>query len=99
MSKYIITFRLEDTPTYNNRYQRLDDFLEQNTSDSYIDETTSTLFCKGENLARKLADANILIDSDEVLLLKLNDTNKIVNAYRVSGSTLAKADDILDFFN
>lgn len=99
MSKYIITFRLADTSTYNDRYQGLDDFFEQNTSDAYIDKTTSTLFCKGDNLARKLADANILINSDEVLFLKVNDSNKIVNAYRVSGSTIAKADDILNFFN
>lgn len=99
MSKYIITFRLADTSTYNDRYQGLDDFLEQNTSDSYIDETTSTLFCKGENLARKLADANILIDSDEVLFLKVNDTNKIVEAYRVSGSKIVKDNNIFNFFN
>ena len=97
MAKYIVTFRLADSPTYNDRYQKLDDFFEQNTSDIFFDETTSTLFCKGENLATKLADANILINSDKILFLMVNDANKIINAYSVSGSTKTKADDILNF--
>ena len=97
MAKYIVTFRLADSPTYNDRYQKLDDFFEQNTSDIFFDETTSTLFCKGENLATKLAAANILINSDKILFLMVNDANKIINAYSVSGSTKTKADDILNF--
>ena len=36
MVKYIVTFRLADSPTYNDRYQKLDDFFEQNTSDIFL---------------------------------------------------------------
>lgn len=100
MSKYIVTFRLTDSSTYDDRYQKLDDFFEQNTSDILFDETTSTLFCEGELLAKKLADANILLNSDEVLFVRVGDkSKKIETAYRVNGKESKKAQDIINFFN
>lgn len=99
MSKYIVTFRLTDSPTYDDRYQKLDDFFGQNTSTVIFDETTSTLFCEGELLAKKLAEANILLNSDEVLFVRVNKSKKIETAYRVNGNEVKKAQDIINFFN
>lgn len=99
MSKYIVTFRLTDSPTYEDRYMALYDFFSNEVSEAFEDETTSTIFCEGLDLPNKLAKADILIKEDEVLFVKVGQSKEIEAAYRVNGNEAKEAQDIINFFN
>ena len=94
MSKYIITFRLDDDDDYNVRLEDVKEFLENESTDYIEDSTTSTIFCKGVNLQGKLTS------SDNVLFIILDDSNKLMKLIRVRGNTMYKvSNDIRQLFD
>lgn len=100
MSKYIITFRLNDDEDYDIRLADVKEFLENESTNYIEDTTTSTIFCKGINLHGKLSSSGLLKSSDNVLFAILDDSNKLIKFTRVKGATLYKvSSDIRQLFD
>lgn len=90
MTKYIITYRLDDDDDYAIRLEDVKDFLRSKSTNYIEDTTTSTIFCKGTNLQGKLSSSGLLTASDEVLFAIFDDSNKLTKFTRVKGNTLYK---------
>lgn len=92
MSKYIVTYRLDSkTSTYDKRLTAMKNFLKESSKDYVEDDTTSTIYCKGEKLATELKNSNILNSTDLVIFFRMDDKNQLQQILRLEDNKLHSA--------
>ena len=88
MPKFILTYKLECSTqkgkdTYDDRYDKLFEFLDNNCKKYIKDDTTSTVICEADmplyngkkksGLAYKMLQEKFLLNKDEILFFKFMD--------------------------
>lgn len=100
MSKFIITYRLNTTNTYHDRYEKMKNYLAKELSNFIDDKTTATMYGvsgkKATDIAKELIQEANLIKDDNILITKIGV--KVEWVSRIENGDVKKDENLMEFF-